>query len=217
MVGTSRVPRVTTRPVFAPLRSISVLVTSVVPWTTSMTGARACTAATCFSRSAITVVTASPGSRGVVSVFATQMRPPGASTARPSVKVPPMSTAMRMLRSKRAPLFQRGSGATDALAGLGQLLDRGGDGHAEVRRHPVGPAVPPRYAAIQQVVHCILLARQGRALGRALAEHASAASENVEGALRPYALDAGRFAQQLEHPVAALLERLRPRGHEILR
>src|SRR5262245_44400766 len=43
----------------------------------------------------MTVVTASPGSRGVVSVFATQIRPPGASTARPSVNVPPISTATR--------------------------------------------------------------------------------------------------------------------------
>lgn len=47
----------------------------------------------------MTVVTASPGSRDVVSVYATQMRPPGASTARPSVKVPPMSTAMRRLEA----------------------------------------------------------------------------------------------------------------------
>ena len=31
----------------------------------------------------------------MVSVFATQMRPPGASAASPSVNVPPMSTAMR--------------------------------------------------------------------------------------------------------------------------
>ena len=44
----------------------------------------------------MTVVTASPGSRGVVSVFATQIRPPGLrATASPSVNVPPMSTAMR--------------------------------------------------------------------------------------------------------------------------
>ena len=76
---------------------MSVLVTSVVPWTTSQMGRLPFPLfdENCFSRSAITVVTASPGSRGVVSVFATQICPPGVVAAKPSVNVPPISTAIR--------------------------------------------------------------------------------------------------------------------------
>src|SRR4051812_35279646 len=87
----SRKPSVTTRAVFAPLRSMIALVASVVPWMISPRSPGL--APDCFRISAMPVMTPSSGAREVVSTF-TLERLPFHSRNR-SVKVPPISTANR--------------------------------------------------------------------------------------------------------------------------
>ena len=84
---------VASMPVAAPRRSITELVTRVVPWTTVSTspGATPCPA----SRVAMPSSTAVEGSAGVVNCLWIAMAWLPSSNSAKSVKVPPMSTPMR--------------------------------------------------------------------------------------------------------------------------
>ena len=87
----SRNPSVVTSAVRAPLRSISALVASVVPWITSATSSGATALASIAWARAWR--TPSSGASGVVSTFAVIRSGPRSSTI--SVKVPPISTPIR--------------------------------------------------------------------------------------------------------------------------
>ena len=87
----SRKPSVVTSAVRAPLRSISALVASVVPWITSATSAGATPQVSIAWARAWR--TPSSGASGVVSTFAVIRSGPRSSTI--SVKVPPISTPIR--------------------------------------------------------------------------------------------------------------------------
>ena len=89
-------PAVASMPVTAPVRSITALVTSVVPCTTSLISAMATPSR--FSSASMPSVTASEGSCGVVSRLCTDIFAPRASNRAKSVNVPPMSTPMRYTR-----------------------------------------------------------------------------------------------------------------------
>src|SRR6266545_4614137 len=89
----SRNPAVVRRPVLAPLRSISALVASVVPWMRAATLAASRPAS--WSRVSTPCSTAWAGSLGVVRSLPTRTAPVTSSTSTRSVKVPPMSTPMR--------------------------------------------------------------------------------------------------------------------------
>ena len=87
----SRKPWVVISAVRAPLRSISALVASVVPWMmieSAEAGMRASA-----STALIAAITPRSGAAGVVNTFAVKRRPPLSSAT--SVKVPPMSTPRR--------------------------------------------------------------------------------------------------------------------------
>ena len=86
-------PSVANMPVAAPRRSITALVTSVVPWITASTP----DTATPFSASmaAMPSSTAVEGSSGVVSRLWIAMTRLDSSNSAKSVNVPPMSTPMR--------------------------------------------------------------------------------------------------------------------------
>src|SRR3954465_2378803 len=127
----SRWPSVVMSAVREPFRSISVLVMSVVPCTTSDNfGVEEGMEAWTWRRSSTrTVVTASPGSSGVVSDFPTQMRPEGDNTATPSVNVPPISTAIRRevfnRRAYRSGFFLGGRRSHVGAAPAREQLARG--------------------------------------------------------------------------------------------
>src|SRR5438093_7507546 len=87
MEYTSRVPRVTIRPVFAPLRSIKVLMAVVEPWINSPISARS---TPLMRRQSMIPLTSSVG---VVRLLACAKRPLDSSKAIKSVKVPPISIA----------------------------------------------------------------------------------------------------------------------------
>src|SRR5215471_14355022 len=89
-------PAVASMPVTAPWRSITALVTSVVPCTMSLT----CVIATFSSesRSLTPSMTASEGSCGVVNRLCTDILLPRGSNRAKSVKVPPTSTPTRYTR-----------------------------------------------------------------------------------------------------------------------
>ena len=89
----SRNPAVVRSPVLAPLRSISALVASVVPWMRAATLAGLRPAS--WSRVSTPCSTAWAGSLGVVRSLPTLTAPVASSTSTRSVKVPPMSTPMR--------------------------------------------------------------------------------------------------------------------------
>src|SRR5579884_2201365 len=91
MARVSRNPRVVRSPVTAPLRSMSALGTSVVPCTTSATALPSRSPSSRSTPSA----TASEGAAGVVRTLPTPATCPPRSSTR-SVKVPPMSTPMRV-------------------------------------------------------------------------------------------------------------------------
>src|SRR5437879_1217551 len=87
MEYTSRVPRVTMRPVFAPLRSIKVLMAVVEPWISSAISARS---TPLMRRQSMIPLTSCVG---VVRLLAWAKRPVASSKAIKSVKVPPISIA----------------------------------------------------------------------------------------------------------------------------
>ena len=89
----SRNPAVVRSPVLAPLRSISALVASVVPWMRAATLAGPRPAS--WRRVSTPCSTAWAGSLGVVRSLPTLTAPVASSTSTRSVKVPPMSTPMR--------------------------------------------------------------------------------------------------------------------------
>ena len=80
-------------PIRAPLRSISALVASVVPWISARTAVVAAPAS--CSRVTTPSSTACDGSFGVVRSLPTRTAPVVSSTQTRSVKVPPMSTPIR--------------------------------------------------------------------------------------------------------------------------
>src|SRR5215831_5193276 len=86
-------PAVASMPVTAPRRSITALVTSVVPCTISLTSVMATFSRE--SRSLMPSMTASEGSCGVVSRLCTDILLPRGSNSAKSVKVPPTSTPTR--------------------------------------------------------------------------------------------------------------------------
>ena len=90
---TSRNPSVVKSAVLAPLRSISALVASVVPWMIKPTALGSTPAAAVTWRTAAS--TPSSGARGVVRIFAVKRASPTSSAT--SVNVPPMSTPRRMV------------------------------------------------------------------------------------------------------------------------
>src|SRR6516162_11350429 len=87
MMYTSRVPRVTTRPVLAPFRSMSVLMAMVEPWISTSTAAA--------ERALLRMqsMTPCPSSAGVVRLLACTNRRSASSNPIRSVKVPPISMA----------------------------------------------------------------------------------------------------------------------------
>ena len=87
--STSRKPLVVTSAVRAPVRSVSALITTVVPCTSSSISAGS------TSPAAITSSTPCARSRGVVETFAIRTSPLSESTTTRSVNVPPMSVATR--------------------------------------------------------------------------------------------------------------------------
>ena len=123
----SRKPSVVTSAVRAPVRSISALVASVVPWMTSATssGAAPQLSIACASPSR----TPASGASGVVSTFALIRSGPRSSTI--SVKVPPISTPIRTA----APA------SSITLSGLNLRAEFGGKGAP--RRGRIGWQAPP--------------------------------------------------------------------------
>src|SRR5689334_7081133 len=91
MKYTSRVPRVTISPVFAPLRSISVLIAVVEPWISSEIAAQS--TPLFFRQSTIPWTSRA----GVVRLFACENRPVVSSNAIRSVNVPPISIATTVI------------------------------------------------------------------------------------------------------------------------
>ena len=91
------------RPVFAPLRSITALVATVVACKTKSTDVPGTpVTASSFSSPSIT---ASPGLRELVGTFRACVVPVASSHSTKSVKVPPMSKATRIM-SRRSPIGQ---------------------------------------------------------------------------------------------------------------
>src|SRR5215468_2598461 len=99
---TSRKPSVVSRPTVAPVRSITVLVTSVVPCTMLCTSAALRPASFRIRSTPLTI--ASLGSSGVVSSLPVCTILRSASCSTRSVKVPPTSTPTRTVRSVIASL-----------------------------------------------------------------------------------------------------------------
>ena len=91
--STSRKPWLTSMPVAAPLRSITALVTRVVPWAIVLRSP--IFALVRSNRVARPLRTHSDGSAGVVSCLCTARAPVWSSTSAKSVKVPPMSIPSR--------------------------------------------------------------------------------------------------------------------------
>src|SRR5882672_7728848 len=91
MKYTSRVPRVTIRPVFAPFLSIRVLIAVVEPWISSATAAQS---TPLFFRQSTMPWTSRAG---VVRLFACENRPVASSNAIRSVNVPPISIATTII------------------------------------------------------------------------------------------------------------------------
>src|SRR5215472_9100262 len=87
MMYTSRVPRVATRPVLAPFRSMSVLMAMVEPWISSSITAAASPLLRMQS------MTPCPSCAGVVRLLACTKRRSASSNPIRSVKVPPISMA----------------------------------------------------------------------------------------------------------------------------
>src|SRR5262245_48822938 len=87
MMYTSRVPRVTIRPVLAPVRSISVLMAMVEPWISS---SMAPASSPLLRTQSMTPCTSCAG---VVRLLACRKRPAASSKPIRSVKVPPISIA----------------------------------------------------------------------------------------------------------------------------
>ena len=109
----SRKPLVVTSAVTAPRFSMMAFVASVVPCSLTPTSAgRICDFC---STSAMPCMTPSSGARGVVRTLAVQRSNPRSATT--SVKVPPMSEAMRT-SATIAVLLPLGAGATPAPAPL---------------------------------------------------------------------------------------------------
>src|SRR5262245_43701228 len=105
MMRTSRKPCVVMRPVFAPLRSSTALVATVVACsTTSTEPPRTPVAASSLSSPSIT---ASPGLAELVATFKACVAPVASSDSTKSVKVPPISNATRIMRSSKVDCRQR--------------------------------------------------------------------------------------------------------------
>src|SRR5262245_11520860 len=112
MMRTSRKPCVVIRPVFAPLRSSTALVATVVACRTTSTALpRTSISASSFSNPSIT---ASPGLAGLVGTFRAWVAPVASSDSTKSVNVPPMSNATRIMRRWLPGLL------TPSLDGLGR-------------------------------------------------------------------------------------------------
>src|SRR5215831_13674213 len=165
MASASRAPRVVSRHVTAPLRSISALATRVVPWTTSPTRAGSTSASSRATPSA----TATEGSAGVVSALPTPATRPSTSRTR-SVNVPPMSTPIRARPGAPSAVTPQRSELRldDRLEGRQVLLhDRAHHLHSDVLvgvrcEVPKAPDLLPRHLGIA----VLQLVRQLRGLVR---------------------------------------------------
>ena len=127
---TSRKPSVAMSAVRAPLRSMMALVASVVPCTNTPMSPNVRPASASALRAPS--MTATSGSRGVVSSLATCRRPPLSSTM--SVNVPPMSTASRAARRFSLMIVVRLFGSAP-IRPQPPRPPQGGDGVARSHRH----------------------------------------------------------------------------------
>src|SRR6266516_4088014 len=115
MMYTSRVPRVTTRPVLAPFRSMSVLMAMVEPWISSSMAS----AARALLR--MQSMTPCPSCAGVVRLLACTKRRAASSNPIRSVKVPPISMATTSTRGDSSRPHPRTCAAPGTRSGFSTL------------------------------------------------------------------------------------------------
>src|SRR5256712_10423185 len=115
MMYTSRVPRVTTRPVLAPFRSMSVLMAMVEPWISSSMAS----AARALLR--MQSMTPCPSCAGVVRLLACTKRRAASSNPIRSVKVPPISMATTSTRGDSSRPHPRICAAPGTRSGFSTL------------------------------------------------------------------------------------------------